>query len=211
VFQLSAAGHLGLGVEVLIPGNDETQSRLIERTLAGEVVSQVGTRLEAPGVVTYWDVVLAPTFDGAQVIGFVNLVTDATDRVKAYQLLQRRIDAFATIAESMTVDQPIQVTLRSLAQIAARIAGAEACAVIIVDSVTHQLTLFEAAGLSEAYASAGHMVAPRGAVADARRPGTPRAAGRDGRVGTGAGEPAVRAAPPVPAGRHMGRHRRRTA
>jgi PAS domain S-box-containing protein len=138
----------------LIPGNDETQSRLIERTLAGEVVSQIGTRLEAPGVVTYSDVVLAPIFDGAEVIGFVNLVTDATDRVKAYQLLQRRIDAFATIAESMTVDQPIEVTLRSLAQIAARIAGAEACAVIIVDSVTHQLTLFEAAGLSEAYASA---------------------------------------------------------
>lgn len=138
----------------LIPGNDEAQNRLIERALAGEVVSQIGTRLEAPGVVTYWDVVLAPIFDGAEVVGFVNLVTDATDRVKAYQLLQRRIEAFAMVAESMTVDQPIEVTLRSLAQIAAKAAGAEACAVIIVDSITHQLTLFEAAGLSEAYASA---------------------------------------------------------
>ena len=138
----------------LIPGNDEAQNRLIERALAGEVVSQIGNRLEAPGIVTYWDIVLAPVFEGAEVVGFVNLVTDATDRVTAYELLQRRIEAFALVAESMTVDQPIEVTLRSLAQIAARTAGAEACAVIIVDAVTHQLTLFEASGLSEAYASA---------------------------------------------------------
>ncbi|GAB3055374.1 hypothetical protein GCM10027053_15250 [Intrasporangium mesophilum] len=138
----------------LIPGNDEAQNRLIERALAGEVVSQVGNRLEAPGVVTYWDVVLAPIFDGADVVGFVNLVTDATDRVTAYELLQRRIEAFAMVAEIMTVDQPIEVTLRSLAQIAARVTGAQACAVIIVDAVTHQLTLFEAAGLQDAYAAA---------------------------------------------------------
>ena len=138
----------------LIPGNDEAQSRLIERALAGEVVSQVGNRLEAPGIVTYWDVVLAPVFEGGEVVGFVNLVTDATERVKAYELLQRRIEAFAMVAEIMTVDQPIEVTLRSLAQIAARITGAQACAVIIVDAVTRRLTLFEAAGMSEAYASA---------------------------------------------------------
>lgn len=138
----------------LIPGNDEAQNRLIERALAGEVVSQIGNRLQAPGVVTYWDVVLAPIFHGAQVVGFVNLVTDATDRVKAYELLQRRIEAFAMVAKTITVDQPIEVTLRSLARIAARVAGADACAIIIVDPITHQLTLFEAAGLSEAYASA---------------------------------------------------------
>ena len=138
----------------LLPGNDEAQNRLIEQALAGEVVSRIGTPLEAPGIVTHWDIVLAPIFDGPEVVGFVNLVTDATDRVKAYELLQRRIEAFAMVAEIMTVDQPIEVTLRSLAQIAARITGAEACAVIIVDAATHQLTLFEAAGLSQDYASA---------------------------------------------------------
>jgi PAS domain S-box-containing protein len=137
----------------LIPGNDEAQNRLIERALAGEVVNQTGNRLEALGAVTYWDVVLAPIFDGLEVIGFVNLVTDATDRVEAYELLQRRIEAFAKVAESMTVDQPIEVTLRALAQIAARITGAAACAVIIVDPATRQLTLYESAGLSEGYAS----------------------------------------------------------
>ncbi|WP_353509944.1 histidine kinase [Intrasporangium sp.] len=138
----------------LIPGNDEAQNRLIERALAGDVVSQTGNRLETADVVTYWDVVLAPIFSGAEVVGFVNLVTDATDRVNAYELLQQRIAAFALVAESMTVDQPIGVTLRSLAQTAAQAARAEACAIIIVDAVTHQLTLFEAAGLSTEYAAA---------------------------------------------------------
>lgn len=137
----------------LIPGNDEAQNRLIERALAGELVSQVGNRLEAPGVVTYWDIVIAPIFREADVVGFVNLVTDATDRVKAYEQLQRRIEAFAMVADSMTVDQPIDVTLRSLAQIAARITEAEACAVMIVDSSTHLMSVFDA-GLPEGYASA---------------------------------------------------------
>jgi PAS domain S-box len=138
----------------LIPGNDEAQNRLIERALAGEVVSQFGSRLEAPGLVTYWDIVLAPIFADQEIVGFVNLVTDATDRVNAYRLLQERIEAFALVAESMTVDQPIGVTLRSLARIAAQTARAEACAIIIVDAVTHELTLFEATGLSPEYATA---------------------------------------------------------
>ncbi|HEX6054593.1 MAG TPA: histidine kinase [Intrasporangium sp.] len=138
----------------LIPGNDEVQNQLIGRALAGEVVSRVGSRLEGPGLATYWDIVLAPMFDGGEIVGFVNLVTDATDRVNAYELLARRVEAFTTVAEIMTVDQPIEVTLRSLAEIAARVTGAEACAIIIIDAATRQLTLLETAGLSEGYASA---------------------------------------------------------
>lgn len=135
----------------LIPDNDDAQNRLIERALAGEVVRQIGNRLEAPGVVTYWDVVLAPIFEGAEVVGFVNLVTDATDWVTAYELLERRIEAFALVAESMTVDQPVEVTLRSLAQIAVRTTGAEACAVIVVDPATNLVSVLETAGLPEGY------------------------------------------------------------
>jgi signal transduction histidine kinase len=144
----------GLTLDELVVGNDEAQKALVERALAGEVVTRIGTPLETSGMATYRDVVLAPVIVGADVVGFVHLVADATEGVKAYQLLERRIEAFASVAEIMTVDQPIEVTLRSLAQIAAQVTAAEACAVIIVDAATHQLTLFEAAGLSEAYASA---------------------------------------------------------
>ncbi len=139
----------------LIPGNDEAQDGLIQPVLAGEIASQLGNRLEATdGTVTYWDVVLAPIFDGDNVTGFVNLVTDVTDRVKAYELLQQRISAFATIAESTTVDQPIQVTLRSLAQKAVDVTDAEGCAVLIVDPATNELAVAATAGLPDGYAAA---------------------------------------------------------
>lgn len=154
--------HLGVAADYvqpgkslyeLIPGNDEAQNQLIERVLAGEVVSQVGSRLEGLGTVTHWDIVLAPMFDGAEIVGFVNLVTDATERVKAYELLEQRVDAFATVAGIITVDQPIEVTLRSLAAIAARATEAEGCAIIVIDAANQQLTQFESFGLPAEYAS----------------------------------------------------------
>lgn len=138
----------------LIPGNDAAQDGLIQPALAGEVATQLGNRLEAGGIVTYWDVVLAPIFDGEDVAGFVNLVTDVTDRVNAYELLKQRISAFATIAESMTVDQPIEATLHSLAQTAAQVTRAEACAVIVIESGTGQVGTFVAAGLPDGYGTA---------------------------------------------------------
>lgn len=138
----------------LIPGNDAAQDGLIRPALAGEIASQLGNRLEADGVVTYWDVVLAPIFDGEVVTGFVNLVTDVTDRVNAYELLQRRISAFASVAESMTIDQPIEATLRALAATAVEATAAEACAVIIIDPDADELRMFAAAGLPDPYGSA---------------------------------------------------------
>jgi PAS domain S-box-containing protein len=138
----------------LIPGNDAAQDGLIQPALAGEVATQLGNRLESNGAVTYWDVVLAPIFDGEQVAGFVNLVTDVTDRVKAYELLQQRISAFATIAESMTVDQPIKVTLQALARTAADVTSAEACAIIVIEPTTGEMGNFVAAGLPDGYGTA---------------------------------------------------------
>ena len=79
--------------------------------------------------------------------------TDAAVRTGAYQLLQRRIDAFAAVAEIATVDQPIELTLRSLTQIAAQVTDAEACCVTIIDPVTRLPTLLEGAGLSAGYIS----------------------------------------------------------
>jgi signal transduction histidine kinase len=122
--------------------------------LRGETVRQEATRLENFGVVTYWDVVFAPTFRNGEVVGFVDLVTDATDRVVAYQRLERRISAFAEIAASMTVDQPLSATLHSLTATAAEVTGADACAVLIVDPEHDEVAVFESAGLPPAYGAA---------------------------------------------------------
>lgn len=138
----------------LLPDEDHALERLIQPVLRGETVRQEATRLENFGVVTYWDAVFAPTFRDGQQVGFVDMVTDATDRVSAYQLLERRIGAFAAIAASMTVDQPLSTTLRSLAATAADVAGADACAVIVIDRDQDEVAEFESHGLPAAYGAA---------------------------------------------------------
>jgi PAS domain-containing protein len=81
----------GRSIYDLLPDDDRALERLVEPVLRGETVRQEATRLENFGVVTYWDAVLAPTFRGGEVVGFADIVTDATERVVAYQLLERRI------------------------------------------------------------------------------------------------------------------------
>ena len=144
----------GRSIFELLPDTEEALGPVIEPALAGHAVRQAALRLETQGVVTYWDVVFAPTYQDGQVVGFVDVVTDATERVTAYELLQQRIAAFASVASSMTVDQSVGVTLRALAATAAHVTNAEACAVVIVDQETGLISVFEAAGLPPAYGEA---------------------------------------------------------
>jgi PAS domain-containing protein len=81
----------GRSIYELLPDEDHALERLVEPVLGGETVRQDASRLENFGVVTYWDVLFAPTFRDAEVVGFVDIVTDATERVMAYQLLEGRI------------------------------------------------------------------------------------------------------------------------
>jgi signal transduction histidine kinase len=154
--------HHGVGDDVvagrdifeLIPGSESTLGPIVAEALAGRTVREEALRLDAYGVTTFWDFVFAPTYNDGEVVGFVDVVTDATDRVNAYTLLQRRIESFAAVAESATVDQPIEVTLRALAHTAASVTDAVGCAVIIVNEATGLIELFEAAGLPPEYGEA---------------------------------------------------------
>lgn len=144
----------GRSLVEMVPDSEQTLTPLIQRVLAGETVKQQGLRLHQGDVVNYWDVVFAPTYSNGEIVGFVDVVTDATDRVTAYQLLQRRIASFTAVADSTTVDQSTDAMLRALAQTAAAVTEAEACAVVIVDEATQLISLFEAAGLPPEYGEA---------------------------------------------------------
>lgn len=144
----------GRSIYDLLPDDDHALERLVEPVMRGETVRQEATRLENFGVVTYWDVVFAPTLRNGEVVGFVDIVTDATERVVAYQLLERRISAFAAIAATMTVDQPLSATLRSLTTTAAAATGAEACSVLIIDPERDEVAVFESHRLPDAYGAA---------------------------------------------------------
>jgi signal transduction histidine kinase len=114
----------------LIPGNEEALGPLVENALAGRIVRQAAHRLAIPGVETYWDVTFAPLFGDGQVVGLVDIVTDATDRVLAAQRLEARIATFTSLAEGMTVDQPLETTLREVLHAARATTPAVAASIV---------------------------------------------------------------------------------
>jgi signal transduction histidine kinase len=147
------AEHLVPGQKLFeaVPGGGERMAALLEPVLAGQTVRQAAHRIQNRGAVTYWDVVFSPLFREDAVVAFVAVAVDATERVTAFEKLERRIAAFATVASSMTVDQPIEATLQVLAQTGRQVTDAEACAVVIVDPESDLVTVFEAAGLPDTY------------------------------------------------------------
>ena len=85
--------YFGVGPEYTAPGRTCTsyprqrgqRAPLIENALAGRVVRQAAHHIGIPGLDTYWDVVFAPLFENGEVVGVVDIVTDATDRVLAFR------------------------------------------------------------------------------------------------------------------------------
>ncbi|MGD8398138.1 MAG: PAS domain S-box protein, partial [Anaerolineae bacterium] len=74
-----------------LPGTEPTVMPLFERALAGETVRLESVRLESGGIVTYWDVVLAPILEAGAVTGILNVTIDATDRVHTHHELERTL------------------------------------------------------------------------------------------------------------------------
>ena len=103
----------GTHINDLIPGNEAAIEQLFDAVRAGHVVRQAAHKIEIPGVTTYWDVVFAPLFENGELVGVLDVVTDATDRVQSTERLEARIRAFTHVAAAMTVDQPLHATLRT--------------------------------------------------------------------------------------------------
>ncbi len=59
-----------------LPGTEPTVGPLLEHVLAGETIRQEAVRLEAEGVVTYCDVVLAPLMEAGEVVGILNVTVE---------------------------------------------------------------------------------------------------------------------------------------
>ncbi|MFN2290953.1 MAG: GAF domain-containing protein, partial [Anaerolineae bacterium] len=75
-----------------LPGTEETVMPLFERVLEGETLRLESVRLESEGIITYWDVVLAPILDRGEVSGILNVTIDATQRVAAHQELEEALE-----------------------------------------------------------------------------------------------------------------------
>lgn len=120
----------GRHLNELIPGNEEAVQLLVDTALSGRVIRQAAHRIEIPGTETYWDVVFAPLFEEGRVVGVVDIVTDATDRVLSFQRLEARIAMFSQVAAGMSVDQPLSTTLSQVVDAVHSTSDAVACSIV---------------------------------------------------------------------------------
>lgn len=75
----------------LLPGIKSVLAPRMTRVLAGETVHEEMLPLRNGSVDSYWDIILLPVLDDGQVTTVIMVVKDVTERVQAYQRLERRI------------------------------------------------------------------------------------------------------------------------
>ncbi|MBG0738069.1 PAS domain-containing protein [Paeniglutamicibacter antarcticus] len=123
----------GRHLNELIPGNEQAIRQMADIALAGQVIRQAAQRITIPGTDTYWDVVFAPLFGDGRVVGMVDIVTDATDRVRSFQRLEARIATFSQVAAGMSVDQPLSATLSLVVNAVHQTTEGLACSIVCWD------------------------------------------------------------------------------
>lgn len=139
----------------LIPGNEAEVDALFDYAFSGQMVRQAAHRIAIPGLETFWDVVFAPLYDDGRVVGVVDIVTDATDRVHSLQRLQARIESFSRIAAGMSLDQPLATTLAEVVTVVRQATTAYACSLICwEDDPDQPPTAYADPVLGDGYAAA---------------------------------------------------------
>lgn len=86
-----------------------------------------------------------------ELLALEGFVTDQTERVQAFQLLEERLTALTRIAASLTVDRRIETTLDTLAAGVVEGTTAIACSVVLIDEETGMLRLAGSHGLPDGY------------------------------------------------------------
>jgi PAS domain S-box-containing protein len=81
----------------LEPGTEETFIPLFERVFQGETVRQEAVRMESRGMISHWDVVISPLYEGDQIVGLLGVSIDASERVRSEQQLT---ETLARLAEN---------------------------------------------------------------------------------------------------------------
>jgi signal transduction histidine kinase len=146
----------------LIPGIEVAALPLIERALAGDTVRQEALRVEINAVISYWDVILAPIFENGQVVGTVNVLIDATERVLAYQMLgqqveertrelkwrMRELEALYRADQELHRYLRLDQVLQALVDIAVDILQADKSSLVVWDPQRERLVVRAARGFS---------------------------------------------------------------
>jgi len=141
----------------LLPGSEPTAIPLFERVLTGETIRQNGVRLESGGIVTYWDMVLAPLIEDGEVAGILNVTVDATERMEVWRNLEQRVEertreierrhrvaeGLRDVLKALNSNRPLDEILDYIIAQACRLLGANA-GVIYRLEVAEELVIVEA-------------------------------------------------------------------
>jgi two-component system nitrate/nitrite sensor histidine kinase NarX len=94
------------------PGAESITIPMFERVLSNESIREDALRFESGGIVSYWDVVLAPLVEDDKVVGILNVTVDATGRVEARQNLEIRVqERTRELATLLQVSHDVNSTL----------------------------------------------------------------------------------------------------
>lgn len=87
------AADVAAGVHLfeLLPGAKSALAPRMERVLAGERVHEEMLPLRNGAIDSYWDIILLPVVEETRVTTVMMVIKDVTERVQAYQRLERRI------------------------------------------------------------------------------------------------------------------------
>lgn len=129
-----------------LPGTEAVVQPMFDRTLAGETVRQNDVRLESEGIVTYWDVVMAPLVEENEIVGILVVSIDTTERAGLRHNLEQRVsartrelqmllDVAATANSSLNLNEILTRTLDLLVDLV----GSSRAGVSLVDEATGKL------------------------------------------------------------------------
>ncbi len=85
----------------LAPGIEESIKPIFNRVLKGETVYQDSYRIDADGIISYWDAVNTPLLENGEVVGILQVITDVTEQVQAEQALQEQQRMLSTLISNL--------------------------------------------------------------------------------------------------------------
>jgi signal transduction histidine kinase len=136
----------GVGYFEHLPGAEPIVLPMFERVLAGETVGANGIRLESGGIISYWDIFLAPLVENGEIIGILNVAADVTEKVSLQQNLEQHVeertrelqmllDVSAVANSSLNLDEALERTL----DLIVALVGASRAGVVLLDEQTGEL------------------------------------------------------------------------
>lgn len=137
----------GVGYFEHLPGSEPIVRPLFARVLAGEIIHENGVRLESDGMVTYWDIVLAPLTENAEIVGILNVAVDVTEQTLLRQSLEQRVEArtqelqvlldvSATAHRSINLTEGLQNTLERIVSLV----QASRAGIVLLDEQSGELS-----------------------------------------------------------------------